>query len=554
MSVSKTLSHTRLTLIAACSAALVACGGGASKSTSAPSPAPAPSPSPSPSPSPAPAPAPAAANPAAMAPCLPSGSGIDYQVGSGAGQLASINLVPWERLAAGDTVRIFYSATPYRGHILLAARGTAQAPVRVCGVKGPNGERPIIDGQNAVVRSGLSYGYAIQETRAIVMVDRLGTEDWGTAYPTHIQIDGLEIRAQHPSYTFTNSAGVTQAYETFGACIWVDRGKNITIADNVLHDCTNGLFSKSVDIGAGTATITEDLRVVGNYIYGNGIVGDDHIHNIYTQSVRSTFEFNRIGPQRAGANGDALKDRSVATVVRYNHILEGAHSIDLVEAEDFPTTAMANPAYRSAFVYGNIITKTGTTGSAIHYGGDHFYSTPDGNYGEPFFRRGTLYFYSNTVNITGTSGLYDSPVIFQLSTTLESAQVWNNVFIFASTIAAPSLRAAWDSVNPDYWTAGGTFVLGKNWVPSNFVDATSGRTVPDTVTGWANLIRGSASPVDGTTGVPLNGSAIIDAAQADLAAVSAYPVLYQFDLATLSGKARTQQGTGNDLGGVERSN
>ena len=489
---------------------------------------------------------------------MPSGKGTDYQVGGGVGQIASLDLVPWEKLVAGDTVRIFYSASPYRGHILLAAKGTASAPVRVCGVKGPNGERPIIDGQNAVARKGLSYTYAsannIQESRALIMIDRLGSQDWGTAYPTHIQVDGLEIRAQHPSYTFTNSRGLKQAYETFGACIWVERGKNITIADNILHDCTNGLFSRSVDIGAGTSTITEDVRVAGNYIYGNGIVGDDHIHNIYTQSVRILFEFNRIGPQRAGANGDALKDRSVGTVVRYNYISEGAHSIDLVEAEDFPTTAMADPAYRSAFVYGNIITKDGRTGSAIHYGGDHFYSTPTGNYGEPFFRRGTLYFYSNTVTLTGTTGIYDSPVIFQLSTTLENAQVWNNVFNFASTIAAPSMRAAWDSVNSQYWTAGGTYVLGKNWAPTKFVDATPGRTVPPTVTGFSNLIKGSTSPTDPSTAIPLSGSAIVDAAQADLAAVVNHPVLYQFDLATMSGKVRTTAGAARDLGAFERAN
>ncbi|MFC5491433.1 hypothetical protein, partial [Dokdonella soli] len=34
-------------------------------------------------------------------PCVPSGLGIDYQVGPGAGQLASLGQVPWENLAAG---------------------------------------------------------------------------------------------------------------------------------------------------------------------------------------------------------------------------------------------------------------------------------------------------------------------------------------------------------------------------------------------------------------------------------------------------------------------
>ena len=41
--------------------------------------------------------------------------------------------------------------------------------------------------------------------------------------------------------------------------------------------------------------------------------------------------------------------------MRYNRIEEGAHAIDLVEAEDFPVTALALPAYRTTHVIGNQI-------------------------------------------------------------------------------------------------------------------------------------------------------------------------------------------------------
>src|SRR3981081_2693753 len=43
--------------------------------------------------------------PIAITSCV-AGKGKDYQVGDGAGQLASLDLVPWESLAPGDTVRI----------------------------------------------------------------------------------------------------------------------------------------------------------------------------------------------------------------------------------------------------------------------------------------------------------------------------------------------------------------------------------------------------------------------------------------------------------------
>ena len=487
-----------------------------------------------------------------VSPCVASGLGTDYQVGPGAGQIASLDKVPWENLKAGDTVRIFYSATPYRGHILVAANGTAKAPVRVCGVKGSGGERPIIDGQNAIARKGLSYTGAssnnIQETRALVLIDRLGTQDYNTAYPTYIQIDGLEIRAQHPSYSFTNSKGTVQTYDSFGGCVWVERGKNITIADNVIHDCTNGIYSRSVDVGVGTVTITENLRIAGNYIYGNGMANDEHEHNLYVQSVRPIYEYNRIGPLRANSGGGALKDRSVGPIIRYNYIEQGAHSLDLVEAEDYPETAMSYADYRTTFVYGNIINKDSNSGTAIHNGGDHFYSEPGSLWGEPIFRKGTLYFFNNTVRLTGSA-----PVTFQLSTTEEKAEIWNNIFIYPTAGAVPSLRAAWDDVNYTYWTSGGTFNLGRNWVPSNFVDATSNHAVPNVAAGLSNLIKGSTSPIDDKTFIPLSGSAVLDKAQAQLAAVASYPVLFQLDISSYTPQSRTVFGAASDLGAIERT-
>lgn len=481
-----------------------------------------------------------------LASCTP-GSGHDYQVGSGGGQIATLAQVPWEALAPGDTVRIFYSATPYRGHILLAAQGTASAPVRVCGVKGPNGERPIIDGANAVARAGLSYTSAsyghIQESRAVVMIDRLGTQDWGTAYPRYVQIEGLEIRGATPGNSFTNSTGAVQPYEAFGACIWVERGHHVTIADNVVHDCTNGIFSKSTD--DGDFAVTQDLRLAGNSIYGNGVSGDDHEHNTYIQSVGVVYEFNHYGPLRSGSGGSALKDRSVGPVIRYNRIEEGSHALDLVEAEDYPQTATANPAYRSTFVYGNQIVKSGDTGSLVHYGGDHFGSTPGASWGEPIFRKGTLYFFNNTVVATGSSvGL------FQISTTEETAELWNNVLVFADTVTTPNLRLGWQDVNTQYWTPNGIVHLGRNWINSRWQDTDVNHPLLGQVSGQANLLTGTTAPINLSTLQPLAGSSIIDAAQANVAGASGYAVQYQLN-ASFQGVSRSVNGAALDLGALE---
>lgn len=72
--------------------------------------------------------------------------GTVYNIGPG--QL-TFDDVPWDGLGPGDTVSIAYSPEPYRVKLVLGRSGTASAPIRIVGVPGPNGELPIIDGENA---------------------------------------------------------------------------------------------------------------------------------------------------------------------------------------------------------------------------------------------------------------------------------------------------------------------------------------------------------------------------------------------------------------------
>jgi len=486
------------------------------------------------------------------APCEPSGIGTDYQVGPGVGQLPGLANVPWESLVAGDTVRIFYRPTPYAGKFAVFAQGTAEAPVRICGVKGPSGQRPTVTGVSATTRAALagtmgsngSFAQPYNESRGVVFVSRKASEAW-TAYPRHIQIHGLRIQGAHPNYSYVDSFGTTRNYLGFGACLWIDRGHNITIADNEITDCSQGIFSRSTD--DGDFAVTKDLLIAGNTFTNNGIVGDVHMHATYLQSHRVVYEFNRYGALRAGASGNSIKDRSVGTVVRYNRIEDGARAIDLVEAEDFPTYALSRPDYRSTFVYGNQIIKDGRKGSTIHYGGDHNGSTPGANWGEPYNRKGTLYFFSNTVRLTGDG----YAVLFQLSTTEERAEIWNNVFVFDDSIPYAMLRSSTDVGAA--WTAGGILNFGRNWINARWGDTDPYHTVPGQIIGTANFITGTAAPVNTDTLVPLAGSAIIDQAQAPLPAASAHPVTYQLDPAHRR-MIRTVQGASADLGAVEYGN
>ena len=489
----------------------------------------------------------AGGSPLGFTPCTASGRGTDYPVGPGQ-PYTSLDAVPWESLRAGDTVRIHYRDTPYRSKFLLAGQGTADAPIRVCGVRGPNGERPVIDGSGATTRAALGPLYSntpvyshVHQDRTVIAIKPLATQAW-TAYPRHLQIDGLKITRGHPNYRYRTAAGVERAYAPFGACIWIERGQHITIADNEITDCQMAVFSKSTD--DGDFAVTRDLRIAGNRFAGHGIVGDWHEHTTYLQSVGTVVEFNDYGPLRSGAPGNAIKDRSVGTVIRYNRIEEGAHAIDLVEAEDFPGTALLSPAYRSTHVYGNQIVKTGDTGSVIHYGGDHFGSTPGGHWGEPLFRKGTLHFWNNTLLLKGMQAW-----VFQISTTEERVEAWNNVVHFAPSVVQRNLRMHQEVAAP--WVGGGVLNLGVNWISTGWQDSDLWHRVGGSVNGTHQLVTGSILPLDATTLQPLFGSALVDRAAVMPPAVAAHPLLWQLGT-NRRPVARSVNGAGRDLGAVER--
>jgi hypothetical protein len=468
--------------------------------------------------------------------------GRDIQVGSAAGQLASLDLVPWESLQAGDTVRIFHRTQPYAGKFMVSARGTADKPVRICGVKSAAGERPVITGVNATTRPQLAgvYGaqnsYTVQfnETRGVIFVGNQVAQPF-TSFPSYIQIDGLKITGAHPNYSFKDGWGVTQKYIEFGACVWMQRGQNIVIADNEITDCSQGIYSRSTE--DGDFAITKNIRLAGNTFTNNGITNNQSLHATYMASENIIYEFNVYGPLRSGAAGNSIKDRSVGTIVRYNRIEDGARALDLVDAQDFPIFAVPNPAYRTTFVYGNQIIKDGRKGSTIHYGGDI-------SGGEHNFRKGTLYFFHNTVRITG--GGYAA--MFQLSTTEEKAEIHNNVFIWDADIAEKNMRSNTDV--PAGYTAGGILNFGVNWATQGWQDSDIYHIIPGRLDGTGNIISTATTPVDANNFAPLAGSIVLDKAAAMPAILNAYPVQYQF----VGGKwvPRATKGAAADLGSVER--
>src|SRR5689334_11793680 len=93
--------------------------------------------------------------------------------------------VPWESLAPGDSVKIFWRATPYLDKWVICRVGTQTQPIVVSGV--PNGSLlPVIDGNNAVTRSALNFW---SEQRGVIKVGGANTP--ADTQPAWIVIENL---------------------------------------------------------------------------------------------------------------------------------------------------------------------------------------------------------------------------------------------------------------------------------------------------------------------------------------------------------------------------
>jgi parallel beta-helix repeat protein len=468
-----------------------------------------------------------------------AGSGTDHLVGPG-GQYAAINDVPWESLGPGDSVRIAYRPEPYHEKIVIAASGSAEAPIVVCGVAGPNGERPMLVGAGATLRAENPLEVPARAARGLVILTIAEGQEWGEK-PRYVVIAGLDVSGAHSSQSYQAPDGTTTPHNDNAAGIWVERGEHITIRDNIVHGNGNGLFVSS---GGEEESTSRDILVEGNHIYGNGNVDRYLEHNIYTEAEGIVFQYNRIDDLVEGAGGCALKDRSAGTVIRYNHIEGGARTLDLVETE-WPFLA-ASPAYRDTYVYGNaLVSRPGHAHTIVHYGGDSGV--------EDLYRKGTLHFFSNTVvHVADQEGPENvarwRSEVLQLASNGETAEVYDNI-LFA-TAATPGATPSDLAMNRDI----GTTRVGRNLVSPGFREWGYPERADGTVEGWENLVEIPGNDpgfVDSAAGDfhLVAGSPAIDAAgPAD--AAPGYPVDRQY-LPDLAGQERTTAGAAPDMGAFE---
>lgn len=360
----------------------------------------------------------------------------DYHIGPNQA-LANIFDAPWATLQAGDNVYIHWRNQAYKEKWVINRQGTAQQPISVIGVSNANGDKPIIDGNDAVTVTGVNFW---NETRGVIKIGGSNTPNDGL--PEYIIIDNLDIRSGRPAYQFTDDNGNTQTYSNNAASIYVEKAAHLIIRNCIIHDSGNGLF-----IGANGGQ-TQDILIEKNHIYDNGIVGRIFEHNTYTAAIDITYQYNHFGPLRDGAGGNNLKDRSAGLKVRYNWIESGNRQLDLVDAED-SSVLVNHPSYNKTFVYGNILIEPDGAGNSqiIHYGGDSG-TTSD-------YRKGDLYLYNNTI-ISTRSG---NTTLVRLSTNDETVHVYNNIIY--NTANGNNMALIDDN---------GTLNLANNWLPTNWRD------------------------------------------------------------------------------------
>jgi hypothetical protein len=310
-------------------------------------------------------------------------------------------------------VNIFYRAAPYQTKFGLRPQGTAAAPVYIHGVTDASCNRPIISGAGALTASDVvakHYGSAI-ETLGLINIWRLPTDDDATYTPAWIVIENLRLTNVNAGQTFTSLSGSTLHYNDFSAPIYAVRVDHLYVNNCEIDHSGLAVFVNTRGVSA--ADYSSNIFIRRNYFHDNGVVGSGTIHNLYVQARRVLYEGNDIEQLQPGAGGSTLKDRSSATVIRYNRIVANARALDLVETEEAPNANVQNdPLYPYAWVYGNLIINdftqpNGGSVNAIHWGFDN---TPSRAH------TGTLYFYNNTFISRATSTQAYYTQVFQAST------------------------------------------------------------------------------------------------------------------------------------------
>jgi len=404
----------------------------------------------------------------------PSTQATVYNVGPGQTYTRIID-VPWESLAAGDTVNIYYKSGGYQEKFGVFTQGTSSNPITVHGVPDGSGNLPIIDGSNAISRS-ITYLDYWSENRQVVKIGGSTTPPSDpTTPPTYVIIENLEIKSGRDPYTFTDKNGASQTYTTNASSIRSECGEHVTIRNCILHDSANNLL---------TSGPTKEFTIEGCYVYDGGYSAAEH--NIYNETCGITYQYNHLGPLRTqgSANeGINLKDRSAGTIVRYNWIEGGVRQVNLVESYTPSYPELSDPRYGTQDrVYGNVLIMLSVSqgNEQFLYGGDM------GSGYEQYYRSGPLKAYNNTIISQRT----DNTRLVRLKTASQSADFFNNIWHVPAGTAYVLSSSIGTCTTSHNWFQSGYALTGATEDGTNISGAAPGFV--DYANGNFHLTSGSA--------------------------------------------------------------
>ena len=350
----------------------------------------------------------------------PGMTGRVYNVGPSQ-TYTTIQSVPWPKLAAGSTVRIFNedttgsNPTTYHEYFQVSTHATRTQPVRVCGVPDSRGNLPVIDASNSTGRSDVSVDSAGFASVGIGIPGWAGNYTGNWTGSQYLIVEGLKIQNAKPPYVFTTPAGAAgTAWIAAAACVRLFASTDVVVRGLDAFNCGNGFFS-DFNANEGFAAVANTLYE-GNHLHGNGVSGSDSEHQLYIQGWNEVVQFNVVNDYQSGAGGSNFKGRGFPEIVRYNSFGDGAaRQLDMVDNQDAqPYTtfegylsgtassylsrnsrdqytadllAAAVEAHHADYAYGNTFVNS-TSGDPIHYVTDHGSLEDD--------RIGTLWFYSNS--------------------------------------------------------------------------------------------------------------------------------------------------------------
>jgi len=296
----------------------------------------------------------------------------EFHVGPGQAYTRVVE-VPWEKLNPGDTVYLHWRSGKqggdYHEKIVLTRSGAAGKPIRIVGVKGPHGERPVLNGKDAVTRTvdpqGNSTFYAGNQERGVLCFSSRNGSDVQTPGASYWEVSGLKIVGARPANDFTNSFGKLGNYQrnqsglgSAGAGVFVDRGNYLRFRDMELTDNNNGFFASSDNYGS-KARHVHDIILEESLLYGNGAPNNASVHNAYIEVANLTVRNNYFGPLVADSGGSHLKDRGANTVIEGNYF-DGTAVPLFLDPPEFSMGWMEfQPGFGKITLRNNVIRKDG---------------------------------------------------------------------------------------------------------------------------------------------------------------------------------------------------